>query len=83
MLYSNLFLFQSPNPINHTYCTLNLKLNENQSFLALTCQHIYVGTIRNGKNMRRDFASSLASVDLSTAIRVNGVSLVGINGNAE
>ena len=50
---------------------------------VLTGQHVGVGTIRNGENVGWDFISPPALVDLNHTVGVDGVALVGIDGDAE
>ena len=50
---------------------------------VLTGQHVGVGTIRNGENVGWDFITPSALVDLDDTVGVDGVTLVGIDGNAE
>ena len=49
----------------------------------LTGQHGGVSTVRDGKKMRRNFITPLALVDGHGPHRVNGVTLVGIDGHTE
>lgn len=46
-------------------------------------QHVDVGTVRNGKNMGWHFITALTTVHLSATVGIDGVALVGIDGNAE
>lgn len=46
-------------------------------------QHVDVGTIRNGENVGWHFITALTTVHLSATVGIYGVTLVGIDGNAE
>jgi hypothetical protein len=49
----------------------------------LTGKHVYVGTVRNSKDVRWDFIPPLASVQLGATKGVYGEPLVGVDSNAE
>lgn len=46
-------------------------------------QHVDVGAVGNGENMGWHFITTLATVQLSATQSVYGVTLVGIDSNAE
>jgi hypothetical protein len=60
------------------------RLSSNQDGLILMIlQHVLVGSLSNGKNVRWNFISPLALVDLHGSGGVNGESDVGIHGDTE
>ena len=51
--------------------------------LQLTGQHVGVGAVRDGENVRRHFVTPLALVDVHGARGVDRVALVRVDGDAE
>ena len=49
----------------------------------LTSQHVPVGSIRDGKQMRRDLISTLSQVESDGCLGIDRVPLVGIDSHAE
>lgn len=52
-------------------------------FALLTCQHVDVGSVRDGKDVGWNFIPPLASVQLCAPHRVHGESLVRVDSHAE
>ena len=50
---------------------------------VLTGQHLGVGAVRNGKQMRWHLGTSLATVHLHHSVSVDGEALVGVDHDAE
>lgn len=52
-------------------------------FSILTCKHVNIGAVRNGKNVGWNFIPPLASVQFGATVGIHRESFIRIDSNAE
>ena len=61
----------------------NVHTSNQHGLILGICHHLLVGTIRDGKQMGGHLIPPLANVHLDHPVAVDGITLVGVDHNAE
>merc|ERR1719208_64450 len=57
--------------------------SDQHGVVLLVLQHVSVGTLSNGPEMRRNLITPLAKIDLADSVSVQRITLVGVDNNHE